>query len=372
MGIGETFLGAAAVEAYLHDEAAPLLLGRDPLSIDKIAETLCGYLGFQGAGVEMRGASAVNIALWDLLGKVSGQPIWQLLGGRTRESIRVYNTCAGPNYVQASGPVAMNWGIAQERRRSRFEDLYAFLNGADELAHDLLENGITGMKMWPFDKPAVKSNGFYLSASDLEEALVPFQKIRAAVGERMDIMCEFHSLWRLPAAVRIAEALRPFNTFWHEDPIRMDNLSALKAYAARSKAPVCGSETIAGRTAFRQLFETGAVGVAMLDVGWCGGLTEARAITDMAAAFHLPVAPHDCTGPVLLTASTHLAVAAPNVLIQEIVRAFYHGWYQDVVTALPPLDQGYIRPPSGPGLGLDLLPDISDRAGATVRRTADQ
>jgi galactonate dehydratase len=372
VGIGETFLGAAAVEAYLHEEAAPLLLGQNPLSIDRIAEQLRGYLGFRGAGVEMRGNSAVNIALWDILGKVTGQPVWQLLGGRTRDSIRVYNTCAGSNYVRENRPVAMNWGVSEKPSKERYEDLQAFLTAADELAQSLLEEGITGMKIWPFDACAVASSGYHISADELNETLDPFRKIRSAVGERMDIMVEFHSLWRLPAAIRIADALRPFNTFWHEDPLRMDNWTALKTYAARSAAPVCASETLAGRWAFRELFETGAVGVAMFDVGWCGGLTEAKAIADMAAASHLPIAPHDCTGPILLTASTHLSVAAPNALVQEIVRAFYHGWYRDIVTTLPPLNRGFISPPDGPGLGVDLLPDIDRRSGAIVRRTVEK
>jgi L-alanine-DL-glutamate epimerase-like enolase superfamily enzyme len=314
----------------------------------------------------MRGNSAVDIALWDLFGKATGQPVYQLLGGRHRERIRIYNTCAGSRYVRSSGKVIMNWGLEQTSK-GPYEDLDAFLHRGDELAQDLLEQGVTGMKIWPFDPYAEASGGLYIAAEDLKSALEPFAKIRSAVGSKMDIMVEFHSLWNLPTAIRIAEALAPFGTFWHEDPIRMDSLATLKLYAARSKAPVCASETLGGRCAFRDLLETGAVGVVMLDIAWCGGLTEARNIAAMAEAWHLPVAPHDCTGPVVLTASTHLSVHAPNALIQETVRAFHYGWYAELVTNLPPVDRGYIRPPAGPGLGTELLPSTEKRADAVVR-----
>ena len=105
----------------------------------------------------------------------------------------------------------------------------------------------------------------------------------------------------------------------------------------------------------------------MLDVAWCGGLSEAKKIATMAEAYHLPIAPHDCTGPVVLTASVHLALNSPNALVQEVVRAFYSDWYRELVTALPPLDRGFITAPGGPGLGIDLLPDHVRRPDATVR-----
>ena len=217
------------------------------------------------------------------------------------------------------------------------------------------------MKIWPFDPAAEASGGHYISGPDLDRALEPFRKIRGAVGDRMDIMVEFHSMWNLPTAIRIARALEPFDTFWHEDPIKMDALADLATYAAASRAPVCASETLAFRQSFRELLEARAAGIVMLDLSWCGGLSEAKKIATMAEAYHLPVAPHDCTGPVVLAASTHLSCNAPNALIQESVRAFYTGWYQELVTALPEVKDGMIAPPPGPGLGLDLLPDL-DRA----------
>jgi L-alanine-DL-glutamate epimerase-like enolase superfamily enzyme len=170
--------------------------------------------------------------------------------------------------------------------------------------------------------------------------------------------------------MQIARELAPFKTFWHEDPIRMDSLSSLKRYAEASLAPISASETLGSRWAFRDLLETGAAGVIMLDISWCGGLSEARKIAAMAEAWHLPVAPHDCTGPVVLGASTHLALNAPNALVQESVRAFYKTWYRDLVTALPQVKNGMITVPPGPGLGMELNPEI-DRAFTALRRVTD-
>jgi galactonate dehydratase len=369
-GLGETFRAAAAVEAYLHEWVAPLVLGTDALAIDAISRRLYGYLGFNSTGVETRAASAFDIALWDLWGKATNQPVVQLLGGRTRERIRTYNTCAGYRYVRETRPQQVaNWGLGGETG-GPYEDLDAFLNRADELALSLLEQGITGMKIWPFDPPAEVSDGHYISGPDLDKALEPFRKIRQAVGNRMDVMVEFHSLWNLPTAIRIARALEEFDTFWHEDPIKMDSLADLRTYAEASRAPVCASETLAFRSSFRELLETRSTGVVMLDLSWCGGLSEAKKIATMAEAYHLPVAPHDCTGPVVLAASCHLSCNVPNALVQESVRAFYTGWYKELVTALPEVRDGTIAPPPGPGLGLDLLPDIAQRPDVSVRSSA--
>lgn len=373
IGLGETFFNAGAVEAYLHDDVAPRLSGRDPLAIDAIARELVSYVGFRSTGVEVRAASAVDIALWDLFGKAVKQPIVQLLGGWTRDRIRTYNTCAGDQYMRkAETQSTENWGIGKQADApaiTGFNDLNDFLQRADDLADSLLASGITAMKIWPFDIAAEASHGHYISNEDLKTALSPFEKIRKRVGDKMDIMVEFHSLWQLMPAMKIAKALAPFDTFWHEDPIKMDSLADLKRYAAVSPAPICASETLATRWAFRDLLQTDAVGVVMLDLSWCGGLSEARKIAAMAEAWHLSVAPHDCTGPVVYAASTHLSLNAPNALVQESVRAFYNGWYPQVMTAVPDVKDGFVTVPSGPGLGCELQPDI-DRRFSVSRRSS--
>ncbi len=369
-GLGETFMHPGAVEAYLHEAVAPRLIGRDPLSIDAISRDLVDHLGFAATGVETRAASAVDIALWDIFGKFTNQPIVQLLGGWTRKEIKTYNTCAGTHYMRkGESQSTKNWGLETSDPALGLNDLDAFLNRADELAQSLLEEGITAMKIWPFDIAAETANGWSITNEELKAALQPFEKIRKAVGDRMDIMVEFHSLWQLMPAIRIARALEPFDTYWHEDPIKMDTLGDLKRYAEHSRAPVCASETLATRFRFRDLLETQAAGVVMLDLSWCGGLSEARKIAAMAEAWKLPVAPHDCTGPVVLAASTHLSLNAPNALIQESVRAYYKTWYRDVVTEVPPVKNGMITVPAGAGLGLDLHPEIDKRFNTTRRRT---
>ncbi len=366
-GLGEAFFGAETVETYIHTELAPRVLGEDPRRIEHLARAAEGYLGWRSSGAETRGNSAFDIALWDLLGKVTGQPVAQLLGGFTRDKIRTYNTCAGTEYVKnVEGQKMVNYGLGANAD-ANYDDLNGFLHYADELALSLLDEGITAMKIWPFDEAAEASNGTSISKDQLKRALEPFEKIRAAVGDRMDIMVEFHSMWQLLPAMEIAKALAPYGTYWHEDPIRMDSLDLLKRYAEASPAPICASETLGGIGAFKDLLDTGVAGIVMLDLSWCGGLTAARKIAAMAEAHKLPIAPHDCTGPVVLAASTHLSLAAPNALIQESVRAFYRTWYRDLVTALPTVENGMITVPEGAGLGLELSPDL-DRAFTTTRR----
>ena len=367
-GLGETFFGAQAVEAYLHESIAPQLLGQDPGRIDYIARKLYGYLGFRGSGVETRGNSAIDIALWDLWGKRTGQPVYQLLGGLTREQVRVYNTCAGYRYVrQRPVQTTDNWGLDGEE--GPYEDLDAFLNRADELALSLLQQGIQAMKIWPFDHAAENNGGLHISPAELRRALEPFEKIRKAVGDKMDIMVEFHSLWNLPTACRIAEAVKPFQPYWMEDPVKMDSLSVVGEYRQRTGLPVTASETLSYRTGYKDLLEAKAVDIVMPDLSWCGGISEAKKIATMAEAHQLPVAPHDCTGPVVLTASSHLSLNAPNALLQETVRAFYTGWYKEIVTALPIIEEGYLRLEPNPGLGLELLPDFLKRNDTYRKRS---
>ena len=364
-GLGETFFGPRAVEAYLHETAAPILLGRDPLEIDRISRDLTDYVGYRSSGAEMRGRSAVDIALWDIFGKMTGLPLYQLLGGKVRESIHVYNTCAGYRYVRRStGQRSANWGI--ETTQGPFEDLDAFLNRADELAISLLDDGITGMKIWPFDQYAERSDGQYISGPDLEQALTPFRKIRDAVGNQIDVMVEFHALWNFPMARLICAALEQFKPLWFEDPLRADNMEALGELARSTRVPIAVGETLSTRWSFRELLDQQAAGIVMVDLSWCGGISEARKIANLAETYQRPVMFHDCTGPVVYSASTHLSLNATNALVQESVRAFYAGWYRELVTTLPEISSGQITPPPGPGIGVELLPAVRERPDVSV------
>jgi L-alanine-DL-glutamate epimerase-like enolase superfamily enzyme len=194
-------------------------------------------------------------------------------------------------------------------------------------------------------------------------------RIRDAVGDAMDVMLEMHAVWHLGAALKIARAVEPLGVYWFEDPVKADNLAAAATFASSTQIPVAMGETLAGLASFRTLLELGVAQVIMFDVGWVGGLTEASRVASLAQAYDLAIAPHDCTGPVVLAASTHLVSNAPNALMQETVRAYYTGWYRDIVTEMPAISGGQISPPRGPGLGTQLRPGVAAGDSARTRYT---
>ncbi len=369
VGLGETFRGAQAVEAVLHEQVALWLLGRDATRIEAVSRhLLTPYLGFHGSGAEVRAASAIDLALWDLAGKRHGIPVHEALGGAARTEIRAYNTCAGYAYNTAGvGRRAIGAGDAAV---GPYDDQVAFMRDAGALAESLLAEGYSAMKIWPLDTYAEATGGQAITLGELKAGLEPFRKIRAAVGERIEVMCELHSLWSATAAARICQALEEFGVFWAEDPIgKMDDARALADLRRQTRVPICGSETLGGAVSFRRLLEADAIDVVMLDLAWCGGLTEGRKIAALAEAFARPLAPHDCTGPVTLMAGLQLALHAPSAIFQEVVRATLATWYRDLVTDLPVLVGGMAQAPTAPGLGTALLPGVRRREDAMVRES---
>jgi L-alanine-DL-glutamate epimerase-like enolase superfamily enzyme len=377
-GLGETCLGPATVEAHLHETVAPYLIGQDPARIAAHRRGLYDvFVGYEGTAAETRGNSATDVALWDIAGQAAGLPVTDLLGGRTRDSIRIYNTCAGSRYgrgnkgaLKASDrATAGDCGLPKDEPPGRYEDLQAAIERPGELATDLLAHGISGMKIWPFDQYAAATGGHDIRPEDLRTGVRTIEQIRDAVGDAMDIHLEMHAVWHLPAAVRIAKAVEPLNPYWFEDAVKAHDLDAAARFASATNVPAAMGETLAGRWTFRRLMEAGAARIIMFDIGWVGGLSEASAIAALAESYELPIAPHDCTGPVVLTASTHLATSAPNAMVQETVRAYYLGWYGDIVTTLPTIADGHIAPPPGPGLGTALRPELLSRPDALIRLT---
>ncbi len=366
-GLGESFRGAQAVEAALHEQVAPWLLGRDPRDIEAVSRQLTApYIGFGGSGAEMRAASAVDIALWDLAGQRHGIPLHEALGGAARREIRAYNTCAGYDYNTA-GVQRRDIGAA-DAARGPYDDQVAFVRDAGALAESLLAEGYAAMKIWPFDVYAPRSGGHLITLDELKAGLEPFRRIRAAVGERIEVMCELHSLWGTHAALRICRALEDYDVFWAEDPIgKMDDVHALADLRRQCRVPICGSETLGGLRAFRDLLAADAVDVVMLDLAWCGGLTVGRKVAALAESYARPLAPHDCTGPVTLMAGLHLALHAPTAIFQEVVRATLATWYRDLVTRLPVITRGIVAAPTEPGLGTALRPEVAARPDAVVR-----
>lgn len=369
-GLGEAFRGAAAVEAVIHESVAPLVIGRDSRDIEAISRLLLTpYVGFGASSAEVRAASAVDIALWDLTGQRHGIPVHEALGGKVRDRVRSYNTCAGYDYNTRSAQ-RRDIGTADEAR-GPYDDQVAFMRDAGALAESLLAEGFTAMKIWPFDIHAPATQGVSITLGDLKTGLEPFAKIRRAVGDRIEIMAELHSLWSYPAALTICRALEDYGITWAEDPIaKMDDVASLAELRRAVRVPICASETLGGKVAFRDLLVAGATDVVMLDLAWCGGLTEARKIAALAEAWARPVAPHDCTGPVTLVASVHLAMHAATAMFQEVVRATLATWYRDLVTVLPRVEQGWVLPMDGPGLGTALLPEVARREDAILRVSA--
>jgi L-alanine-DL-glutamate epimerase-like enolase superfamily enzyme len=365
-GLGETYYVPGAVEAVVHDLVGPLALGMDAYRIEAVWQTLFACMNFHGwAGAETRALSALDIALWDLLGKHTGLSVAALLGGRVRDSIRVYNTCvdAGPHL-----------------------DMRGWLERPGDLAEELLAAGFTGMKVWPWDRfaPQIASAlvtgpagwsamgpvGHDLTPDELEEGLACIDAIRARVGTRLDVMVEAHSRWDVNAALAICRALEPYDVAWIEDALQPTSAADLARLARETRVPQAVSERLIGKWAYRDVLEAAAAQLVMVDVVWSGGLTEARKIADLADTYHLPVVPHDCTGPVCLAASLQLCAHAPNAKVMEVVRGFVDGWYRDVVDLPPEVVEGHAPIPDRPGLGLSLLPEVRRRDDATVRVSA--
>ncbi|NKL39177.1 mandelate racemase/muconate lactonizing enzyme family protein [Rhizobium leguminosarum bv. viciae] len=369
VGLGETFYGAGAVEAHIHDTLAMRLLGKNPLHIEALHREMTNLPMAQAStGAESRATSAIDIGLWDIFGKVCDQPVHQMLGGLCRDKQRVYNTCAGYKYVRSHNikPVS-TWNLGDAN--GPYEDLDGFMNRADAVAESLLESGITAMKIWPFDPAAIENSGVHITPEQMKKAVEPFEKIRKAVGDKIEIMVEFHSLWNLPTAIKIARVLEQYQPTWYEDPIRMNSPQALSEFARSTTVPVCASETLGSRFPYKDMLDRDAMQIVMADLCWTGGLTEGRKIAALADTYHRPFAPHDCIGPVGFIAAIHASFSQPNTLIQESVRAFYTGWYKELVNNVPVIKDGYVLPMEGPGLGVDLLPAVYQRSDLSVRRS---
>jgi galactonate dehydratase len=344
IGLGESYPNAEAEAAIVHGRLAPVLLGRDPSEIDRLwADMFLGVSYCGWAGTEMRAISAVDIALWDLAGKVAVQPIYKILGGASRPSIRIYNTCY---------------------------DRLSFLNEPVQLAGELLNSNIRAMKIWPFDPIAKETNGNYITADQMKRAIEPLRLIREEFGDSIDVAIEFHGFWNLPSARKIAAALKEYQPMWLEEMLPQDNVAAYAELARSTDIPLCLSERLMTRWGFRELLENRAAQIVMPDISWCGGLSEAKKIATMAETYYLPVAPHNCGGPILHFASAHFAANVTNLFIMETVRRHYGEEYEGLVTRSLVAEAGQLPLPPGPGLGVELSEAVLSSKDAVVRRTS--
>lgn len=368
-GIGETFFGASSVDAYVHDVVAPILSGLSGTSPRLLADRLQSYVGYSGSGVEVRGNSAIDIALWDLQARRAGIPLNQMLGGPVRESLPVYNTCAGNRYLAGSPTQSTSrWGVG-DKRDSEYEDLWAFLNEPARLAKELVDAGFGGMKVWPFDAAAEESGG--ARNANLDEGLRVLDQIRDSVGADLDLYLELHSLWTLSGAERLVRKLEPYGLAWVEDPVRPDHVVALSRLRASTNVPIAVGENVgAGFGSYKPLLDAAAMDVAILDLCWSGGVTRGLDTAAVAEQYGTPVTVHDCTGPVSLAVAAHFASSIRNVQVQEVARSFYYGWYRDIAEGMPELRDGQLWPTGDPGHGVRLLDSFLD-APTTIRRRSE-
>jgi L-alanine-DL-glutamate epimerase-like enolase superfamily enzyme len=325
----------------------------------------CGY-----AGAEMRAISAIDVALWDLAGQHLGKPIYALLGGRNRDRIRIYNTCVG---------------------YGRHQDYKAWTSGrAGELARELVAQGITAMKIWPFDAFASTLSGparlrepftiwgaahaggilcHDISNDDLRRGVAIVEDIRRAVGDRIAIAIEGHARWNLPTATRIARAIQHLDIMWIEEMMPPDNADAYVRLKAATTIPVCQSERVFTRWNFRHYVEKPAADIIMPDFAWGGGITEGRKVCSLADSYYLPITSHDTIGPVALWSAAHLMLHIPNAYVMETVRGYVDGWYDEVLTDRIPIADGHLSLPDRPGLGTRMRDDLLTRPNARLEVT---
>ena len=345
-GIGETYPRNEVEATMVHSAVAPMLLGRDPRDIDRLWADFYRTFDYQvSGGTEMRVLSAIDLALWDLLGNVLETPVYRLIGGKSNPRIRLYNTC--------------------------FPHKYDFNKEPEKIMRELIDGyGVKAIKIWPFDGAAARNGHEYVTNEDIEAALYPVRKLRDNFGAEIEILIEFHSNWNLTSAIRIARALEPYKPMWLEDMLLPGNFVQYRQLAESTPLPLTISERIAGRMHFLDLLEARAAKFIMFDVTWCGGLSEARKIASMAEAFQLPVAPHTAGGPLLFYASTHLSTAVTNLWIQESCQRFYESdWPKMLENPLIP-SRGSVAAPELPGFGMRIKPEVWNHPSVVRRASA--
>lgn len=349
IGLGETVDKIPGAKGALHGTIAPLVLGQDALDIEGLWRFVMDNIMYHGyAGAETRALSALEVALWDLMGKYYDAPLFHLLGGKTRERIPTYNTCIG-------------FGAVQDYKAWQSQD------GADAgaLAKSLLADGIRAMKIWTFDRFSEASFGQYISIKDVEQGLIPIRQIRDAVGDDMEIGVECHFRWNRASMERIVKALEPYNILFLEDVIPAVHPEEIKLVSARTSIPIIGSELLMTRWQIREWLEKRVAQIVMTDPVWNGGIAETRKIAAMAEAFGVPLVLHNVAGPICHAACMHLGAHIPNLFFVESVRAFYKTYFPVISDFAPVVTDGHLEIPHGAGLGVTLRPEMLERADLT-------
>lgn len=323
-GIGEASLEwqEKTVETLCHEWVEGRVVGRDPFDIERVVGDMIRDQ-YQGGATVMTAISAVEVALWDIVGKATGQPVYRLIGGRYHERIPAY---------------ANGW--------------YGGLRTPEEFAEHAREAASMGYQALKFDPFGVAWGE--LRASERDEARAIVAAVREAVGDGVDLMIEYHGRLALPSALRMIAELEPFGPVWSEEPVAPEKVELLAEVRRKTGATIAAGERLYTLADFHRLFSLRATDVVQFDVSHCGGITAAKKIAAMAAVSDVAVAPHCSVGPVALAAALHLGVSTPNLLVQEAFTEFDVPWRQDLVVGPNPLRRGGFVLSDAPGLGVEL------------------
>jgi galactonate dehydratase len=373
IGHGETYYIPEAAAAVLHDWMAPRLLGADATAIESHWRFLYERMtAFGGTGAELRALSAVDLALWDILGQLTKQPVWKLLGGPVRDTVPVYNSCGGPFYGvrSAQSQRVGSWpGHGDPGQPGPLQDNWASINAPGDLAEELLAAGFTAMKLWALDELYRETGGQRIRQADLMRVVEPFRAIRDRVGDRMDVMLDGHGFFALPAAIDIGRAMREFRPLWMEDVLRPDSVGAMAEFRRAADVPIAVSEMLVTRDVYRQVLEHNAADYVMIDPTWVGGISESRRIAELAQLYNVPVLMHDCTGPLTLFAGLNIAAAVPGVTYQECVRAHIATIYPSLIDTTISVNDGHIALTNRSGIGARWQAGLFSDDGSTYRVT---
>ncbi|MGN1052447.1 MAG: galactonate dehydratase [Candidatus Scatosoma sp.] len=264
------------------------LLGKDPRQIEKHYHDIYRDAYWRGGAVLMSALSAVECALWDILGKSLGVPVYQLLGGKVNDDVRIY----------------INGWFAGAKTPEEF----------GEKAKEAVKKGVTAMKWDPFGKSYLQ-----ISGKDLDNALKCVAAVREAVGNGVDLLIEGHGRFDVPTGIKIAQELAPFKPMWFEEPVPPNNLEALKAVRDKSPVAISAGERLYTRFDYNELFRTRACDYIQPDISHAGGIMELKKIAAIAEVNYIPFAPHNPSGPIANAATLKLAACCPNFCILEIM-----------------------------------------------------
>lgn len=361
-GLGECY-PAAPASAIVETIRAmgEHLLGQDPRDVNVLHEKIRRFNLFTGAqgGTVITALSGVEMALWDLLGKALGAPVWRLLGGKFRDQVRLYAD-SGAGLIDAQGRrVSGASALAAADREARIRDELARLVSA------AVARGFGAVKfdLDDFDHPARRDAwNWTLTPAEIDSLVGRTARVREAIGYGVDLAVDAHARYDVPSAAQVARALAPFKLLWLEEPVPPDSLEALARVRALSPVPICAGENVYTRFGLHALMQAGAVDIVMPDLARCGGVMEGMRIAGQAELHGLPFAPHNVCSPLGTVAMAHVCAAIPNFLILE-----FHGmdldYWEDLVTYAGGrvIQQGAVPLVDAPGWGVELNDAVARR-----------